>query len=160
MGKELKEGTQVKNYPLLISDGSVKKLGEFCYDEGLVLYFYPKDNTPGCTIEACEFRDTLSKINKLGYNVLGVSKDSIDSHKNFILKQKLNFLLVVDEKNELAKNFGVFGEKKMYGKVTQGVIRSTFILNKDLEIIKVYKNVRVKGHVEKIIQDLHELCNT
>ena len=149
--------TKVKDFNVLLGDGTNKKLSELVSKKGLVIYFYPKDMTPGCTIQACDFRDNINNYKKLGYSVVGVSCDSVLSHQKFTIKENINFPLVVDDKMELANFFKVYGEKKMYGKTTKGIIRSTFIINNKLEIIKVYRNVRAKAHVEKVLIDLNEL---
>ncbi len=140
-------------------DGKVKTI---CLDEllsqkpFLVLYFYPKDNTPGCTKEACEFRDNLSRITPYA-TVAGISPDSIKSHENFRKKHELNFYLLSDPEKEVCRLYGAYGEKKMYGKVREGVIRSTFIISSDGIILKSWRNVRVKGHVDKVIEELKRL---
>jgi peroxiredoxin Q/BCP len=122
-----------------------------------VLYFYPKDSTPGCTTEACDFRDNLSDYEALETQVYGVSKDSEKSHINFATKQNLNFPLIVDTDLTLIKGFDIWKLKKNYGKEYMGTVRSTFIIDPEGKIAKRYNNVRVKGHVEKILSDLKEL---
>jgi len=119
--------------------------------KGMVLYFYPKDATPGCTQEACDFRDSYSKLQKLGYSVVGVSPDSVASHERFVLKQSLTFDLISDTDQELAIELGVWAEKKMYGRTYMGIVRSTFILDKDRKIQHVISPVKVKGHVDSVI---------
>lgn len=122
----------------------------------LVLYFYPKDNTPGCTTEACDFRDNMNRV--LPYaSVAGVSADSIESHKKFREKYKLNFPLLSDTELKLIKEFGAYGEKNMYGKKVKGIIRSTFVLDKNGKTLKEWRNVKVKGHVDEVIEFLKEL---
>ncbi len=138
----------------LDSNGKKIKLSSLVGEKGLVLYFYPRDNTPGCTTEACDFRDNLKKLNKLGYNVVGVSKDSMDSHKKFIQKFELNFLLFADEDHSICEKFGVWKEKTFMGKKSMGIVRTTFILDKSLKLMKTYNNVKAKGHVEQIIKGL------
>jgi peroxiredoxin Q/BCP len=150
----LKENEKVKNFKVLLDDGKKVSLKDLLGANGLVLYFYPKDNTPGCTKEACAFRDNLMEFQKLGYNVVGVSADSLESHQKFKSKHNLNFPLIVDDSQELCKYFGVWGEKKMYGKTYEGINRTTFILNKDLKIIKVYPKVKVEEHATEIIKDI------
>ncbi len=119
----------------------------------IVLYFYPKDNTPGCTQEACDFRDNFNRLTSKAA-VIGVSPDSIKSHVGFQAKHGLNFILLSDPDHKLAEVFGAWGEKSMYGKKYMGIIRSTFILDKDGEIKKEWKNVKVKGHVDEIVEYL------
>ena len=150
----MEAGTKIKDHDISITSGEQKKLSELCGPQGLILYFYPKDNTPGCTVEACDFRDQNRALGNLGYGIAGVSGDSIKSHQNFTQKQKLNFPLIADEDLSLAKAFGAWGAKKLYGKTVQGMIRSTFILDGQLKISRLYKNVRAKGHVERLLKDL------
>jgi len=123
----------------------------------VVLYFYPKDNTPGCTTEACDFRDSMNRIGNRAV-VLGVSPDSLKSHARFKEKHGLNFYLLSDPERRVLEAYGAFGEKKMYGKVTKGVIRSTFIIGPDSTILKRWRNVRAKGHVDKVLQELERLA--
>lgn len=118
----------------------------------IVLYFYPKDNTPGCTQEACDFRDNFNRLTSLA-KVIGVSPDSIESHKKFREKQELNFTLLSDPEHILAEKFGVWQEKSMYGRKYMGINRSTFII-KDGEIVKSWNGVKVKGHVDEVIDSL------
>jgi peroxiredoxin Q/BCP len=122
-------------------------------DKDIILYFYPKDDTPGCTTEACDFRDNLNILQNYAM-VVGVSPDSIESHKKFKEKYGLNFILLSDENKEVMKQYGAYGKKVMYGKETEGVIRSTFIISPDGSIKKAWKNVKAKGHVEQILKFL------
>ncbi len=152
----LKEGERVKDFELQgISHSGEEK--NFTLDlllegkEYLILYFYPKDNTSGCTQEAKDFRDVYDEI-KNKFEVCGVSPDSIESHKKFMKKHSLNFPLLSDRDKKIMAYFGAYGEKKMYGKIKMGVIRSTFIISKDKVLIKAWRNVRAKGHVEKVIE--------
>ena len=124
--------------------------------ENIVLYFYPRDNTTGCTQEAANFRDNLSKIIPKAA-VVGVSTDSPESHKKFMEKHDLNFVLLSDPEHKLMESFGVWGEKTTFGKTTNGTIRSTFIIGKDHTIKKEWRNVRIKGHVEDVIESLNQL---
>ena len=119
----------------------------------VVLYFYPKDNTSGCTQEACDFRDNINRITKYA-TVIGVSPDSIKSHKSFKEKQGLNFVLLSDSEHLLAEAYGVWKEKSMYGRKYMGIERSTFILDKDGNIEKEWRKVKVKGHVDQVIDYL------
>lgn len=153
----LKENKKVKNFKILLDDGLKKELKDLIGKKGMVLYFYPKDNTSGCTKEACSFRDHLSELENLGYSVVGVSADSLNSHQKFKAKHNLNFPLITDENKELCNYFGVIGEKKLYGKTYEGIFRTTFILDKDLKIKKVYPNVKVEKHVEEVIKDIQNL---
>jgi len=123
----------------------------------VVLYFYPKDNTPGCTTEACDFTNELEEFEELDAVILGVSPDSPKKHRNFIEKKNLKITLLSDENKEVLKAYGAWGLKKMYGKEYEGVIRSTFIINPEGNIVAEWKNVKVKGHVEKVKEKLKEL---
>ena len=123
----------------------------------VVLYFYPKDKTPGCTTEACDFRDSMESLNALGAVVLGVSPDSTKSHQSFINKESLNFTLLSDTNKEVLKMYGAFGVKKLYGKEYEGVIRSTFLIDPQGKIAHIWKNVKVKGHIEEVREKLEAL---
>lgn len=123
----------------------------------LILYFYPKDNTPGCTTEACDFTSLKSKFSDYQANILGVSPDSASSHQNFIEKQQLKIDLLSDPEKSAIQSYGAWGEKKNYGKVYEGLIRSTFIINPKGEIAASFKNVRAKGHAERVLKKLQEL---
>ena len=120
----------------------------------VILYFYPKDNTPGCTVQACDFRDDMSNLSNSDYIVLGVSKDSAKSHDKFISNHGLNFPILMDEELKLHHSFGVWREKMNYGKTYMGTSRSTFVVNPDGELIWVGYNVRAKGHVSKLMREL------
>ncbi len=157
----LKEGDKAPDFclPGLTPEGEEK---EICLkdllSEGkyLILYFYPKDNTPGCTTEACDFRDNLNVLSGKAV-VAGVSPDSIKSHKKFKEKYDLNFYLLSDTEKKVLTDYDAFGEKKMYGKVTVGVIRSTYIISPDGKIVKKWRNVKAKGHVPKVVEELKKL---
>jgi peroxiredoxin Q/BCP len=123
----------------------------------VVLYFYPKDNTPGCTTEACDFTNELEEFEELDAVILGVSPDSPKKHRNFIEKKDLKITLLSDEDKSVLKAYGAWGLKKNYGREYEGVIRSTFIINPEGEIAHEWRNVRVKGHVEKVKEKLKEL---
>ena len=120
----------------------------------IILYFYPKDNTSGCTQEACDFRDNINRLTKYA-TVIGVSPDSIKSHLKFKEKQILNFILLSDPEHTLSIAFNVWKEKSMYGRKYMGIERSTFILDEDLNIIKEWRKVKVKGHVDEVIEFLN-----
>ena len=119
----------------------------------VVLYFYPKDNTSGCTAEACDFRDNLNRLIKHA-TVVGVSPDSVKSHRLFWERQGLNFILLSDPDHQLAKRFEVWKEKSMYGRKYMGIERSTFILDEDGTVVKEWRKVKVKGHVDEVISYL------
>jgi len=123
-----------------------------------VLYFYPRDMTPGCTIESCEFRDNQAGLKKLGVTVLGVSTDSLDSHAKFIAKEKLNFVLLADEEHKLAEALAVWKEKNMYGKVSMGIERSTFLVDAKGQIVREWRKVKVDGHVAEVVAAAKELA--
>ena len=119
----------------------------------VILYFYPKDNTSGCTQEACDFRDNINRLTSFA-TVIGVSPDSIKSHLKFKEKQDLNFILLSDPEHKLAEAFNVWTEKSMYGRKYMGIERSTFVLDENLNIIKEWRKVKVKGHVDEVINFL------
>ncbi len=124
----------------------------------LVLYFYPKDMTPGCTTEAKEFSKHLDSFNKVGARIIGVSKDSPARHKKFIEKEEISFTLLSDEAGELCNHFGTWVEKSMYGKKYMGIDRATFILDKDLTICHEWRKVKVAGHVEDVLNTLKKIA--
>lgn len=119
----------------------------------VILYFYPKDNTSGCTQEACDFRDNINRLTSYA-TVIGVSPDSIKSHKSFKEKQSLNFILLSDPEHKLAEDFEVWKEKSMYGRKYMGIERTTFIIDKNGKIEKEWRKVKVKGHVDEVIEYL------
>ena len=119
----------------------------------VILYFYPKDNTSGCTQEACDFRDNINRLTSYA-TVIGVSPDSIKSHKSFKEKQSLNFILLSDPEHKLAEKFEVWKEKSMYGRKYMGIERTTFIIDKNGKIEKEWRKVKVKGHVDEVIEYL------
>ena len=120
----------------------------------VILYFYPKDNTSSCTQEACDFRDNINRLTSFA-TVIGVSPDSIKSHLKFKEKQSLNFILLSDPEHKLAEAFNVWVEKSMYGRKYMGIERSTFVLDENLNIIKEWRKVKVKGHVDEVIDYLN-----
>ena len=120
----------------------------------IILYFYPKDNTSGCTQEACDFRDNINRLTSFA-TVIGVSPDSIKSHLKFKEKQGLNFILLSDPEHKLAEAFNVWVEKSMYGRKYMGIERSTFVLDENLSVIKEWRKVKVKGHVDEVIDYLN-----
>jgi peroxiredoxin Q/BCP len=123
-----------------------------------VLYAYPKDSTPGCTTEACDFRDNLARVQTLGARVYGLSRDSLKSHQNFITKQALTFPLLSDPDCTLLKPLGAFGKKLMYGKEVEGIIRSTFLVDPKGILRHVWPKVSVKGHVQDVLDTLAKLA--
>ena len=125
----------------------------------VILYFYPKDMTPGCTTEACDFTEALPRFEALDAVVLGVSPDSPEKHRRFIEKKDLKITLLSDEKKEVLKAYGAWGPKKMYGREFEGVIRSTFLIDPEGKVAAVWPKVRVKGHVEAVRERLETLRN-
>ena len=146
----IKEGKKAPAFNLTSSDGGNVTLHDFA-GKTVVLYFYPKDNTPGCTIEAQEFRDAVPALKKLGAVVLGVSKDSIASHCKFRDKYTLSFPLLSDPDGKMLEAYDAWGEKVMYGKKMMGIIRSTVIIDGTGVVVKHFAKVSVKGHVEAVL---------
>jgi thioredoxin-dependent peroxiredoxin len=136
--------------PSICEDGSTIELSEL-RGQNIILYFYPKDDTPGCTIEAQDFTKHLPEFEKLKTIILGVSKDSKSSHCKFIDKYNIGFNLIADEEKKLCKTYGVLKEKSMFGKKYMGIQRSTFLIDSNGNIAKIWRNVKVKGHVEEVI---------
>lgn len=122
----------------------------------LVLYFYPKDNTSGCTTQACDFRDNMKRLAKANVQVAGVSPDSVNSHDGFAEKQSLNFTLVSDPEKKICEKYDVWKEKSMYGRKYMGVVRTTYLVNPKGKIVAVWDTVKVKGHVDAVIAELAE----
>jgi thioredoxin-dependent peroxiredoxin len=152
----LEINSQAPDFTADIENGEQLTLSEY-KGKWLVLYFYPKDNTSGCTKEACEFKENMERITSMGAEVIGVSKDTVKSHNNFIGKYELNFHLVADPEKTICELYDVMGEKKMYGKTYMGIIRSTYIIDPEGKIREVYSKVKVAGHVDAVIEKLEEL---
>lgn len=144
------EGKKAPAFTLESSEGGKVKLADLA-GKLVVLYFYPKDNTPGCTVEAEGFRDAVPALQKLGAVVLGVSKDSIASHCKFRDKYELNFPLLSDPEGKTLEAYGAWGEKTLYGKKSMGIIRSTVLIGKDGKVVKHWPKVSVKGHVDDVV---------
>lgn len=151
-------GNKAPEFKSVIDGNEDFELNKF-FGNWIVLYFYPKDDTSGCTKEACGFRDNMERITSYGATVLGVSPDSVKSHDKFKEKYNLNFSLIADPEKEICNLYGVIGEKKMYGKTYLGVIRSTFLINPDGNIAYIWKNVKVDGHVDEVIKKIEEIKN-
>ena len=149
----LKAGDAAPVFELLTDEGQTVSLKDF-KNKKIVLYFYPKDSTPGCTEEACDFRDGLSRIAKKGAVVLGVSADSVESHQKFKKNQSLNFTLLSDPEKKMIQRYGVWKEKSLYGKKYIGIERTTFIIGGTGKIEKVFEKVKVKGHYEEVLSAL------
>ncbi len=144
-------GKKAPAFSLESSDGGSVKLADFA-GKTIVLYFYPRDNTPGCTVEAEGFRDAVPALKKLGAVVLGVSKDSIASHCKFRDKYKLTFPLLSDPEGKVLEAYGAWGDKVMYGKKMKGIIRSTVLIDKAGKVAKHWPKVSVKGHVDEVVE--------
>jgi peroxiredoxin Q/BCP len=152
----VEEGQKAPEFTLPSSEGGDVALKDL-RGKTVVLYFYPKDDTPGCTKEACAFRDRQAAIKKKGAVVLGVSGDSLDAHGKFKARYKLNFPLLADTDKAVAKKYGAWGEKVMYGKKVTGMIRSTFVIDEEGVVRKVFPKVRVDGHADKVLEALSAL---
>ena len=152
----IEEGKAPPAFTLADASGKKVSLKDFA-GKNVILYFYPKDDTPGCTKEACAFRDRQAEVRKAGAVVLGVSPDSVDAHGKFRSKYRLNFLLLADTDKRVAKKFGAYGEKLLYGKKVTGMIRSTFVIDAKGVVRKVFPRVRVDGHAEQVVKALSEL---
>lgn len=133
------------------------KLSQFKGDKNVVLYFYPRDNTPGCTTEACDFRDNIARLQSANTVVLGVSTDDVTSHEKFAKKFELPFPLLADEDHAICEKYGVWVEKNMYGKVSMGVQRATFLIDKQGKIARVWPKVKVDGHVAEVAEAIAAL---
>jgi len=151
---KLKPGSKAPDFDVPSSAGKNITLKEFKGKKRVVLYFYPKDDTPGCTVEACGFRDRFREIEKQDAVILGVSPDGDKSHQKFITKFKLPFTLLSDEDKALCKAYGVWAKKSMYGKEYMGVARTTFIINKDGEISHVFEKVKTDIHNDEVLEAL------
>jgi peroxiredoxin Q/BCP len=156
MADWIEEGKTAPAFNLDTSDGSKVRLSEL-KGKPVVLYFYPRDDTPGCTKEACAFRDRKQEIVALGAVVLGISPDTVDSHVKFRDKFELNFPLLADVNHKVAEKYGAWREKNMYGKKSMGIQRSTFLIDAQGKIAKVWKRVQVDGHDQQVIDALKEL---
>ena len=156
MTNELKINDTIPTFVLPLSDDTLldsKELKKKLY----IIYFYPKDNTPGCTNEAKDFSSLKKDFDKIDAEVIGISKDSIKKHKNFIEKQDLKIKLASDEEGKVIESFGVWVEKKMYGRTYMGIERSTFIISCDKKIMEIYRKVKVKNHANLVLERSKEL---
>lgn len=145
----LSAGDAAPQFSLPDETGTVRSLSDYA-GKKLIIFFYPKAMTPGCTTEACDFRDSLSGLTAAGYEVLGISPDPVDSLREFSEQEGLTYPLLSDESKETLQAYGAFGEKNNYGKVVQGVIRSTFIIDGNSNIVEALYNVKATGHVARI----------
>lgn len=147
----LEIGDKMPEFTLQDQDGNIHSSSEYL-GKKTVVYFYPKDSTPGCTAEACDIRDNYERFLSLGYNVIGVSKDSVASHRKFADKYSLPFTLLSDPTTEMLQAFGSWGEKKMCGKVSIGTLRTTFIFDENGIVVDVIKKVDTKNHTAQILK--------
>lgn len=147
---------KAKEFELSDQNGVLRKLSDY-KGKWVILYFYPKDDTPGCTIEACSLRDNFRQLEKLGVQILGVSKDNVKSHKKFADKYQLNFPILSDESTEIIKSYEAWGKKKFMGREFEGILRKSFLINDVGEIVKVYENVNPTKHAGEILTDLELL---
>ena len=146
----LKIGDRMPEFEVVDQDGKMVK-SEDLIGRKTIIYFYPKDNTSGCTAEACSLRDNYQALQARGYNVVGVSKDSVASHKKFAEKYELPFTLLADTSTQLLQTFGAWGEKKMYGKTVMGTIRKTFIFDENGILTEIIEKVDTKNHADQIL---------
>ena len=151
----IKEGNKAPDFSAADQSGNKVKLSAFKGKKNVVLYFYPKDMTPGCTTEACDFRDQFKKFK--GAEILGVSIDPPERHQKFIDKYDLPFTLISDVDQKVVNKYGVWQEKKLYGRKFMGIVRSTFIIDKTGVVRKIFPKVKVKNHVDEVMQALKEL---
>ena len=145
------EGQALPKFQLSDSDGNIVKSNEL-KGKKLVIYFYPKDFTPGCTIEADEFSKDYNKFQKVGIEIIGISKDDVESHKKFCIKMKIPYTLLADTETKVSKIFGVWGKKKFMGREYMGINRSTFLVNENGKIFKVFEKVKAKGHSKEVLE--------
>ena len=153
--KRLEIGDQAPAFTLPNDSGETTSLADY-QGKRVLVYFYPRANTPGCTTEACDFRDSLTQLNDLGIEVVGISPDTVDKLVAFREKNNLTFPLLADPDKNVLKEWGAFGEKKNYGKIVKGVIRSTFLVGTDGTIELALYNVRATGHVARVIRELEK----
>ena len=151
--KELKEGDVAPDFKVKSTDGREISLKEFRGKQA-VLYFYPKDDTPGCTKEACDFRDNLARVKAKGAVVFGISHDSVESHGRFKEKYDLPFTLLSDPDRKVTEAYGVYKQKSLYGKLFMGIERTTFVIDREGRIKKIFPKVKVEGHVEEVLRAL------
>ncbi|MHA6260296.1 thioredoxin-dependent thiol peroxidase [Sporosarcina sp. CAU 1771] len=154
------EGQKAPEFTLTNEKGKEVSLTDFAGEKYVILYFYPKDATPGCTTQACDFRDAFEDFSELNAVILGVSPDNAASHEKFIEKQGLPFSLLVDEEHVVSEQYGVWKLKKMFGKEFMGIERSTFLIDPKGVVVKEWRKVKVKGHIEEALANLKELSNS
>lgn len=163
MAKPTDEAIELPDYPMPVIqkiEGEIVQsdiiLSQFVEnkDRGLILYFYPRDNTPGCTTQAVDFTEKLADFEALGYDIIGVSRDSIESHQKFIEKKELQIPLISDPNEKLCQHFDVIKEKNMYGKKTLGLVRSTFVFDRQGKLTHARRNLRAKGYADRLLETL------
>lgn len=153
MSEYINVGEVAPDFTLTNKEGKEVSLSDYKGSK-VVLYFYPKDNTPGCTTEACDFRDRVKDFSDKNVVILGVSKDSAKSHTNFTTKYNLPFELLSDTDGEVCEAYGIWQLKKNYGKEYMGIVRSTYVIDEAGKVAQVYKVTRVKGHVDKVLEEI------
>ena len=158
MTNELKINDTIPTFSLSLSDDTLLDSNDL-KKKLYIIYFYPKDNTPGCTNEAKDFSSLIEEFNKINVEVIGISKDSIKKHLNFIEKQDLKIKLGSDENGEVIEKFGVWVEKKMYGRTYMGIERSTFIVSSDGKVVEIFRKVKVKNHAQIVLEKIKEILN-
>lgn len=152
------EGKKAPNFALADASGKTVALKDLIGSQNVVLYFYPKDMTPGCTIEACSFRDNDARIRAAGAKVVGISADSSASHGKFSAKESLNFPLLSDPENKVTRLYGVYKMKSLYGRKFLGIERTTFVIDKAGVVRKVFPKVKVNGHTDRVLETLKEIA--
>lgn len=151
--QDLKAGSKAPSFQAYNQKGELISLSDF-KGKKVILYFYPKDNTPGCTTEACDFRDNFARLTEKNIAVIGVSKDSVSSHEKFVAKYDLPFTLISDESTEICQAYNVWQEKSMMGKKYMGIVRTTYAIDEEGSITHIWNNVKAKGHVDAILKEL------
>jgi len=158
MTEWIEAGATAPKFTLTATDGTKVRLTDLA-GSPVVLYFYPKDDTPGCTKEACAFRDRKSELEALGAHVFGISPDDVDSHQAFSEKYDLNFPLLADTNHTVAEKYGAWRERNRYGKKIMGIQRSTFIIDSNGKVVRTWKAVKVDGHDDKVLEALQKLLD-
>jgi thioredoxin-dependent peroxiredoxin len=156
MVRNLTEGSMAPGFVLPDQTGTIHSLKQYL-GQWVVLYFYPKDDTPGCTVEACQFRDNFPKFKRSQAVVLGVSVDAVKKHAKFATKYELSFTLLSDEEKKVVALYGVWAKKKFMGREYMGILRTSFLIAPDGKITKVYEDVKPDGHAEEVLKDIKEL---
>ncbi|MBM4055770.1 MAG: thioredoxin-dependent thiol peroxidase [Planctomycetes bacterium] len=152
----LKHDDRAPEFTLSDQNGKTHKLSEF-KGQWVLIYFYPRDSTPGCTKEACAFRDSFTDFEKMGAVIIGISTDSVESHEKFAKKYQLPFILLADEDKKVVEAYGVWGMKKFMGKEHEGTIRMSFLINPEGNIAKIYETVKPTDHAKEVLKDLKEM---